>query len=90
MDPRKLPAGDTQGYFRLFAISVALSWLAILGTIRRGSTTYPPAWQRLQKLSSMLPSEELKPGYEMAAYALKVLFLAHEEASPADHPEATP
>lgn len=37
----------------------------------------------------MLLNEELYPGYEMAAYVLKVLFLAHEGTPPADHPEAT-
>lgn len=83
----KLPVGDRQGYFRLFTISVALAWLAVLDSVRRGSTTHPHAWQRLQKLSPMLPAEELNPGYEMAAYVLKVLFLAEDETPPAEHPE---
>jgi len=85
---KKLPTGDKQGYFRLFAISVALSWLAILDSVRRGSNTHPHAWQRLQKLSPILSTEELNPGYEMAAYVLKVMFLTDDETPPADHPEA--
>ncbi len=84
----ELPAGDRQVYFRLFTISVALSWLAVLDSVRRGSTTHPHAWQRLQKLSPILPDEELNPGYEMAAYVLKILFLAEKDTPPADHPEA--
>ena len=84
----KVPAGDTRGYFRLFAISVALTWLAILDHVRRGSTTHPHAWQRLERLSPILPHEQLNPGYEMAAYVLKVVFLADDEMPPAEHPEA--
>jgi hypothetical protein len=83
-----VPGGDTRGYFRLFTISVALTWLAILDHVRRGSTTHPHAWQRLEKLSPILPQEQLNPGYEMAAYVLKVVFLADDETPPAEHPEA--
>lgn len=82
-----LPAGHVQGPFRLFAISVALSWLALLDSVRRGSTTHPHAWQRMEKLSSTLSNDELNPGYEMAAYVLKVVFLADHETPPAPDPE---
>lgn len=84
----KLPRGDTRGYFRLFAISVALTWLAILDHVRQGSTTHPHAWQRLERLSPILPQDQLNPGYEMAAYVLKVIFLADDETPPAEYPEA--
>ena len=70
-----LPADHPQVPFRVFVICVAIYWLAILDDIRRGSSTHPHAWQRLNKISNDFPREELNPGYEMATYVLKVLFL---------------
>jgi hypothetical protein len=84
----KLPPDDARGHFRVFVICVAMFWLAILDGVRRGSTTHPHAWQRLERLTSAFPREELNPGYEMAAYVLKVMFLAERDIPVADHPEA--
>lgn len=84
----KVPAGDVCGYFRVFAISAAMIWLAVLDDVRRGSTTHPHAWQRLGKLAEALPRDELNPGYEMASYVLKVVFLFEQNIPAAEHPEA--
>lgn len=83
-----LPLEDTRGHFRVFVICVAMFWIAIQDGIKRGSTTHPHAWQRLERLTSAFPREELNPGYEMAAYVLKVIFLAERDIPVADHPEA--
>lgn len=83
----KLDDGDPRGPFRVFAISAAAIWLAVLDEVRRGSTTHPHAWQRLGKLSGAFPHDELNPGYEMAAYVLKVVFLADQDIPAADHAE---
>lgn len=80
-------AGDMQGCFRVFAISVALSWLALIDGERQGSTTHPHAWQRFAKLNDVLPYEDLNPGYEMASYVLKVLFLPDAPPVQTDCPQ---
>lgn len=84
-----LPVNDPRGHFRVFVTAVALFWVAITDSVRRGSTTHPHAWQRLERLGAALPVDDhLNPGYEMAAYVLKVMFVPEHEMPVADHPEA--
>lgn len=83
----QVAADDRQGYFRIFAISVALNWLVLIDGERQGSTTHPHAWQRLAKLGGVLPYDDLNPGYEMASYVLKVLFLADAPSIHMDCPQ---
>ncbi len=75
----ELPDDDRQGYFRLFAISVALTWLVLVDDVRRTSTTHPHAWQRLNRLSDAFPVDDLNPAFEMASYVVKVLLLPDHE-----------
>lgn len=86
---QNLPVDDPRGHFRVFVTAVALFWVAMTDSVRRGSTTHPHAWQRLERLGAALPiGDHLNPGYEMAAYVLKVIFLPEHEMPVADHPEA--
>lgn len=83
---RDAPADLTKD-FRILAITTGLVWLAVLDNVRRGSTTHPHAWDRMQQLADRLSADELSPGLEMCSHVMKVLFLPDAEAKEFDCPE---
>ncbi len=70
---------EEQRGLRILAVATALTWIGLIDSVRRGSTTHPHASERLGKCHALFGGEPEDPGYELASYIVKVIFNPSEE-----------
>lgn len=70
--------------FRVACCAVALAWIGIVDTIRRGNTDHPHASARLMKCAEHFGLSDISPAIEIANHILKAFFMPTDELPVSD------
>ena len=70
----------------LIQASLAMAWIALFDNVAMGSTTHPPAWERVERTILNADVGPLSEGKLVAAWLIKTVFNPDAETSVVDNP----